>query len=283
MKAILDPEQQQTIDREIVPLVRNVQHLAVKSAEDRAVLVSDIKAAEALKEAIETKFHPTQNKKVAYENYELTLDTEHQFYDSLNAFISDGKRSIKGWDTSETIRIQRQQREEQERKEQAEREERARREAEAKAAQEAEERRQLEEFERLEAEKKKKQELLKSASESGNAKVAGIAAKEIAKIDSESQRVADEGAAKIAEIQAKAEEPAPVMPKFTPPPAPMKKLIQKARVTNMVKFCRSIGNLDIPWNTVEVRQAQLNDFAKTHDPSIKIEGIEFYQEVNGRI
>ena len=151
------------------------------------------------------------------------------------------------------------------------------------AAQEAEERRQLEEFERLEKEKKEKLALQQAAMDSGNAKVAGIAAKEVAKIDNQIQTVAEEGQRKIEEIQAKAEEiPAPAL-KFTPPPPPTKKLVWKARVTSMMKLCKSVAAGDVPFNVVEVQQAKLNDFAKGYDGSTRIEGLEFYQESTGRL
>lgn len=281
--AILEPEQKQTIDLEITPLLNRAANLVVKSDGDRALLVQDIKSAEELKERIEGKFHPTANKVASYEVYQAALDTEHQFYDPINAFIAAAKRVVKGWDTSETLRIQREQREAIEKREQAEREEKAKREAEALAAQEAEERRQLEEFERLEKEKKAKLDLQKAATESGNAKVAGIAAKEVAKIDNQIETVRQEGEQKIAEIQSKAEEPPVEKMKFTPPPAQIKKLVWKARVTNMIKLCRQIGEGNVPFSVVDVQQSKLNDFAKAYDGQTKIEGLEFYQESTGRI
>lgn len=279
----IEVEKRQTIEFEVSPLERRAGTLVVRTSEDRVTLVHDIKDAEALKERIEEKFHPTANKVAAREVYEGALDTEKQFYAPIDLFITNGKRAVKVWDTNETLRIQRQQREEQDKKDQAEREEKARREAEAKAAQEAEEKRQLEEFERLEKEKKAKLDLQKAAEESGNAKVAGIAAREVAKLENQIETVKQEGAEKIAEIREKAEAPAPEKVKFQPPPEAVKKLITKGRVINMTKLCRAIADGLVPFSVVEVRVSELNDFAKKQDPNKKIDGLEFYQEATGRL
>jgi len=279
----LEEEQKQTIETEISPLLEKARCLVVKNQGERMEAVNFLKGLKILKDKIEERFHPTQNKKMAYETYSASLDTEKAFYEPIDNAERISKRTVKDFDTSETLRIQREAREAEEKRLQQEREETAKREAEAKAEQEAEEKRQLEEFERLEEEKKKKQELQQAATEAGNAKVAGIAAKEVTKIDSQIERVVEESDKKIEEIQRKAEEsPAPKM-KFTPPPAPTKKLVWKARVTNMMKLCRSVGAGDVPFNVVEARGSALNDFAKSHDGKTKIEGIEFYQESTGRI
>lgn len=283
--AITDVEQKQFIDHEVIPVGLRATGLVVKSIEERALLVTDIKNAEDLMERIEEKFHPTANKKAAYATYEAALDTEKQFYEGIKLFVSNGKKVVKTWDTNETLRIQKEQRDAQEKKEREEKAEKARKDAEAQAAIEEEERKQLAEFERLEKEKKEKLALQQSAAESGNSKVAGIAAKEVAKIEDKIADVQTQGAQKIEEIKAKAEEPtpAPMQPKFTPPPAPVKKLVWKARVTNLMKLCRSIGIGDVPFTVVEIRQGELNDFAKKYDGTTKIEGLEFYQESIGRM
>ena len=151
----MEPEQKQTINLEITPLAKRVGNLTVRNQSDRAVLVIDVKAAEELKKRIEEKFHPSANKVAAREVYEASLDTEKQFYLPIDTFIMAGKKEIKTFDTNETIRIQREQREAQEKQEQAEREAKAKREAEAKALQEAEEKRILEEAQKLEPEAEK--------------------------------------------------------------------------------------------------------------------------------
>ena len=288
---IMDVEQKQTIDLEITPLSKRLAYgIKVSNQSERAALVIDVKGAEELKKKIEEKFHPTANKVAAREVYDASLDTEKQFYQPIDNFIAAGKKEVKTFDTNETIRIQREQREAQERQEQKEREEKARREAEARAAQEAEEKRVLEEAQKLEDERQKKLKLQESAMASGDAKVAGLAAREVAKLDNQINEVVQIGQKNIEEIQAKAEEPAPAPLKFTPPPAPTKKLFWKARVTNMMKLCREIGKGNVPFSVVDISQSKLNDFAKSHFSALdtegfvpKIEGLDFYQETIGRL
>lgn len=279
----LETEQKQVLETEISPILETAKSMVVKNQEQRSFAASFIAQLKDLKENIETRFHPTANKKKAYEVYESLLATERAFYNPIAEAEAIAKKSVRDFDTSETLRIQREQREAQEKEEQKEREEKAKREAEAKAEQEAEEKRQLEEFERLEEEKRKKIALQQSATESGNAKVAGIAAKEVAKIESEIQKVSEEGEKKLDEIKQKAEEAPALKMAFKPAPMPVKKLVWKARITNMMKVCRAIGSGDVPFNVVEVRQSALNDFAKDYDGKTKIEGLEFYQESTGRI
>lgn len=281
---ILEPEKKQVLDMEISPLQRRAGALVVSSAEERLALANDIEYAKTLKENIEEKFHPTANKVAAREVYEAALDTEKQFYVPIDLFITNAKKAINGWDTSESLRIQREAREAEEKRLQEEREAKAKRDAEIRAEQEAEERRQLEEYERLEKERKAKLELQQSATENGNAKVAGIAAKEVAKIDGKIEEVKREGEEKMAQIERKAEEPLPEKVKFTPPPQPAKKLIWKARCTNVFKLCQSIAAGLVPYTLIDgVSQMELNKVAKNYDGVSKIDGLEFTQETNGRI
>lgn len=283
MSKVIEGEEKQTLELEVMPLRNKAISLVVKSHDERAMVVTDVKNARVLREKIEERFHPTANKVAAYEVYQATLDTEKQFYEPIDLFIKNGTQAVKSWDTSETLRIQRQQREEQDKKDQAEREEKAKRDAEEKAAIESEEKRQLEEFERLEKEKKAKEDLQKAATDSGNVKVAGIAAKEVAKIEGQIADVQQQGAANIAAIHEKAAEPPAEKVKFNPPPAPIKKLVWKARVVNMMKLCNSVASGDVPFTVMAVSQSELNDFAKKYDGSKKIPGLEFYQEATGRI
>lgn len=283
MNLILEQEQKQAIETEVSPALEKAKSLVVRNHEERSLAAAFIEGLKDMKEKIEERFHPTANKKKSYAVYEDLLETEKAFYVPIDLAIELSRKTVRKFDTDETIRIQREQREAQEKKDQQEREERAKREAEAKAEQEAEERRQLEEFERLEKEKKDKLALQQAATEAGNSKVAGIAAKEIAKIDNQILQVEQDGEKKIEEIQRKAEDIPAEKLKFTPPPLPTKKLIWKARVTNMAKLCRSIGEAEVPFCVVEIRQSALNDFAKNYDGKTKIEGLEFYQEATGRI
>lgn len=282
-KAILEAEVREKIDLKIKPLEKRALSLTVKNQDERAMLVADAKDAKSLMEQYEETLHLDANTAQARELYEATRDTRDAVYNPIKAFVKAATEAVKKFDTNETLRIQREQQEAKEKEDQKEREEKARITAETNAALEAEEKKQLEEFERLENEKKKKQELQASANASGNAKIAGIAAKEVARLDNEITQVQEQGEKKIEEIKAKAEEEPPAKLNITKPAIALKKLTWKAKVTNMMKLCRQIGEGNVPFAVVEVRQSQLNDFAKNHDGKTKIEGIEFYQESTGRI
>ena len=101
------------------------------------------------------------------------------------------------------------------------------------------------------------------------------------------QKLADAAAAKgkteKAEALALQAESVTIAPTFNPAPQASKKLIWKARVTNMMWACKSIGDGLIPFNAVEFKQSALNELGKAYDGQSKIAGIEFYQDVNARI
>ena len=108
-------------------------------------------------------------------------------------------------------------------------------------------------------------------------------AKERAKLEAKAEKELDKGNEAKAEQLLEQAENVQVAPSFTPPPAAVKKLVTKARVTNMTKLCKLIADGVIPFSVVEVNQAQLNAWAKTQDPKTKLDGVEFSQESNGRI
>ena len=283
INSTLEVEQKKQIDIEIVPLIERTRNLIVKTHDERGLLVSEIKRVKTLRESYEQQLHLTANRLAAKELYDASRDTEKTVYDPIDNFVIEATKAVKTFDTSESLRIQKEQREIAEKEVQRERESQAQREAEAKAAQEAEERAALAEYERLEAEKEAKKKLQASAEASGNAKVAGIAAKEVAKIDNQIQQVQETHEAKIEEIKAKAEDvPAPKL-HIQAPQNPVKKLAWKARVSNTMKLCRSVVAGDVPFNIIEVSQVELNKFAKGYDGETKIEGLEFYQESTGRL
>lgn len=276
------PEQKTTLELEVLPLANKV--IVVKNQEDRALVVADIRSAELLAEKIEERFHPTANKVTAYRAYEQALDTEKQFYNPINAFIKKAKEIVKSFDTSETLRIQREAREAEERQRQKEREEQAKRDAELKAAQEEADRKAVEEFQRIEAEKQKNLELQKQAEAAGNTKVAGIAAKEVAKLEGEEQKVQAEHEETVAKIEQKKEEPLPTFTfKTTPQAAQAKKLVWKAKVINPLLACQSVGAGLIPTSAVEFKASVINDLGKSYVEGQKVPGIQFYQETSGRI
>ena len=280
----LELEQKQALDTEVVPAARQAVAMVVSNHEERGVAADFVKGLRELKVKIEERFKPTANRKKAHEIWQDLKETENAFYEPIDQAIETVTKKVRGFDTAEAKRIQ----DEADRKErerlQREREEKARREAEEKATIEAEERRQLEEFYRIEKEKKAKLELQQTAIESGNVKVVGIAAKEIARLDNEAKKMQEEGAKNIAEIKEKAQEPAPVAPRPVPPPAVApKKLTWKARIKNPLLACRSVADGLIPFSAVDFKVAALNDLGKNYDGSTPIPGIDFYQEASGRI
>lgn len=278
----LQPDQQETINHEVMPLAKT--SLVVRNAEDEARVVAAVRAAEELMERIEDRFHPSANRETAYRAYEQALDTEKAFYEGLKKLKKEGAANVKTWRANEALRIQREAREAQERQAQKEREEQAKRDAEARAAQEEADRKAVEEFQRIEAEKKKSLELQQQAEASGNAKVAGIAAKEVARLEGQEQAVQEEHAKKSDEIQTKAQMPLNV-PAFKPTPAVMKtvKVVWKARVVNQKLACDSIAAGLIPWSAVEFKLNALNELGKAYTDGKKIPGIEFFPDTNSRV
>lgn len=282
MTTQLQPDQQETINHEVLPLAKT--SLIIKSSEDETRVVSAVRSAEELMTRIEERFHPSANRETAYRAYEQALDTEKAFYDELKKLKKEGTANVKTWRANETLRIQNEAREAQERQAQKEREEQAKRDAEAKAAQEAADRETLAEFQRLEAEKKKNQEIQAAAEAAGNVKVAGIAAKEVAKLEGEHQKVQETYEKKTEQIQTAATAPLPT-PTFKPTPAAMKtvKVVWKARVTNQKLACDSIAAGLIPWSAVEFKLKALNELGASYTAGMKIPGIEFVPDTNARV
>jgi hypothetical protein len=281
---LLEPEQKTTLDNEVAPALQQAQAMTITQPEHRENAVGFVRALRELKTKIEDRFKPTANREKAYEIWKDLKETENAFYVPIDQAIELITKKVKGYDTAEAKRIQDEADRRERERIQREKEERAKREAEEKAAIEAEERRQLEEFEKLQKEKAEKEALQQQATASGNAKVAGIAAKEVAKLDTKIEEVKAEGEQKIAEIKAKTEEALPAIPRPVPPPAlAPKKLIWKARVKNPLLACRSVSEGLIPFNAVDFKVSALNDLAKNYDGVSQIPGIEFYQETSGRI
>lgn len=103
----VEMEQKKTLEQEVKPLILKTANLCVKSQEDKEILIKEIKTANELKDRIEERFHPTENKEKARKVYEALLATEHEFYDPIDEFLSSGKKAIKRYETEEAIRIQR--------------------------------------------------------------------------------------------------------------------------------------------------------------------------------
>jgi hypothetical protein len=133
---ILEQEQKQTIETEIVPALQKARSLVVKNHDHRFEAVGFVKSLKAMKEKIEERFHPTQNKERAYEVYKDLVETEHAFYDPIDEALKVTNGTVKTFDTQEAIKIQRQAQEDKAKRQKAEREECER--LEAKAMKEAE-------------------------------------------------------------------------------------------------------------------------------------------------
>lgn len=108
-------------------------------------------------------------------------------------------------------------------------------------------------------------------------------AKERAKLEAKAEKELAKGNEAKAETLLEQAENVKLAPSFTPPPEAVKKLVTKARVLNMFKLCKLICEGLVPYSVIEVKQSALNDWAKSQDPKSKMDGIEFTQEVNGRI
>lgn len=222
----LAPEQQNTIEKEILPLQQRLAALAVTTAEERSTLVADIRAAEDLAKRIEERFRPTANKEAAHKAYKGALETEKAFYGPITDFVTRAKAEIRKFDTAETIRINKEN--------------------------------EIRDAKRRDAERERSEALIEKAA------------------DAEKEGKTELAEALLDQAQT------PPAPKFTPPQA-TKKLIWKARVVNLSKLCQSIVNGLAPFTVVEVRQAGLNDFAKSYDGKTSVPGLEFYQEAATRI
>lgn len=103
------------------------------------------------------------------------------------------------------------------------------------------------------------------------------------KLEEQARKAEEKGKTEKAEALREQAQTVTVAPSFAPAPAATKKLVWKARVSNPLLACKSIGEGLIPFNAVDFKQTALNDLGKNYDGKSKIPGIEFYQDVNGRI
>ena len=107
--------------------------------------------------------------------------------------------------------------------------------------------------------------------------------KERERLEAQAKKAEEKGKVEKAEVLREQAQTVTVAPSFTPPPTPVKKLVWKAKVTNLFSLCKAIVSGQVPFNVVEVRVSALNDFAKGYDGKSKIDGLEFYQEASSRI
>lgn len=129
-----------------------------------------------------------------------------------------------------------------------------------------------------------REEALKAQREAAAAEAKRLEEERKAREKLEAQAKAAEEKGKIEKAEALREqaETVTVAPVFTPT-REVKKLVWKARVTNMMQLCKAISEGLVPWNVLEIRQSEMNSFAKGYDGKTEIPGLTFYQDVNGRI
>ena len=298
MQTIGEIEKRQVLDKEVTPLVDKARLLVVKNHEQRRVAVTFSERIKEFKKQIEERFSPTANKKKAYELYEATLATEKAFYQPIDLALEITKETVKVFDRDEAIRVQREaeaaeaKRREEERKERERLEAIAREESlkaaeAARLAKESEERAAAARIEAEEAKIKKAEAAI--AGDKVAEKVADIeiAAKEkevkVETQNAETQVEKSEGASEQAALMKDQAETVTIETKFTPPPVAVKKLVWKAKVISIKIACRSVGEGLIPFQAVEFKQSIINDLAKNYDGTTRIPGIEFVQDVSGRL
>lgn len=134
--AQLEPEQKQTIETEIAPALQRARSIVVKNQDQKAEALSFIKTLKGMKEAIEEKFHPTANKKKAYELYEDTLETEKAFYGPIDEAVKISNAAVKSFETEVALQVQRDAQEAEAKRLEAERKERDKLELKAEKAEE---------------------------------------------------------------------------------------------------------------------------------------------------
>jgi len=128
------------------------------------------------------------------------------------------------------------------------------------------------------------EESLKAQREAAAAEAKRLEAerKEREKLEAQAKKAEEKGKTEKAEVLREQAETVQVAPVFTPS-RETKKLVWKARVTNMMQLCKAIGEGQVPYSVLEVRQSALNDFAKGHNGKSPVPGLTFHQEVSTRI
>jgi len=107
--------------------------------------------------------------------------------------------------------------------------------------------------------------------------------KERERLEEKAEKAEEKGKTEKAEELREQAETVSFAPRFTAAPKGVKKLITYARITNMTKLCKAIGEGEIPFSVLQVNQSQLNAWAKGQDVKSKYDGIELYEDVSGRI
>lgn len=271
MQTIEIKDKDTILNEDLPQLHSTTSAIVVKDKESRALAVQHIDTLKEVRVKIEEVFHPTANKVAAYRNYELALDTEKKFYSQIDADIKQLGANVKQHDTAEALRIKREAEARQAEADRIERERQAAIQAKIdeenrkiQAAKDEELRIQREKQAEIDRANKKERDRLQAIENERRAKEAAELA--------EKERKA---ALKTEKLEEK-KEAAPI-PVFTPP-VQTKKLVVKAKVLNVYKLCKLIADGIIPFNVVEVSQANLNSWAKGQDPKTKLDGIEFTEE-----
>lgn len=106
--------------------------------------------------------------------------------------------------------------------------------------------------------------------------------KEREKLEAQADKLIEKGKIEKAEEKLSQAENVSIAPQFVPTEK-TRKLITKARVTNIMQLCKLIVDGVIPFSVIEVNAGALNSWAKTQDIATKYDGIQLYQDVIGRV
>lgn len=100
--------EQKAMKNEVKPLVEEAKGLIVRNQESRRVASDFLLKLTDVKKDIERRFHPTANKKRAYDVYKQAGDTEKAFYEPFDEAAEIVKKNIKDFDRDEALKAQKQ-------------------------------------------------------------------------------------------------------------------------------------------------------------------------------
>lgn len=141
------------------------------------------------------------------------------------------------------------------------------------------------EIKTFELEEAKKQ---RKAEDDAEAKRKQDEADEKAKLENKAGKELDKGNTEKAESLLDQADNVSKVPAYVPPPAPAakgtsKKLVWKGKVVDHIAACKAIGERKLPATVVSFNEAGLNKLAVLYAGSMKIDGIEFYEDIDLRV
>jgi len=108
-------------------------------------------------------------------------------------------------------------------------------------------------------------------------------AKEKARLEAKAEKELEKGNVAKAEALLEQAEAPKTSVSFSPAPGKTRELVTKANVLNMLKLCKLIVDGEIGINVLEVKEGELNKWAKDKKVTEKFDGIELYEVAAGRI